>query len=77
MLTEFDDISITRELKWCIDKISSNTLYEPLIEAGRDTKDASQWLESMALKRDISIKDRKKGSIAPLSLDLVNPIKRS
>jgi hypothetical protein len=29
---EFDDAEIKKELKWAIDKISSNTLYEPLIE---------------------------------------------
>ena len=32
LVNEFDDVEIKKDLKWSIDKISSNTLYEPLIE---------------------------------------------
>jgi len=32
LTNEFDDPDIVKELKWSIEKISSNKLYEPLIE---------------------------------------------
>ena len=47
MLESFDDDSIKKELNWAIQKITSNKLYEPLIEEGNNKSDAQKWLVSM------------------------------
>ena len=42
-----EDTTVKNKILWAIEKISSNKLYEPLIEAGGG-KDASNWIEMMA-----------------------------
>lgn len=52
---QWDDPTIVRELKWSIEKISSNTLYEPLIEHKGAAKDASQWLDMMKQAKTVQV----------------------
>lgn len=44
LTTEFEDSRIVKELKWSIEKISQNKLYEALIdEQGKNQKDVKAW----------------------------------
>ena len=43
-----EDKTVKSKILWAIEKISSNKLYDPLIESGGGGKDASNWIEMMA-----------------------------
>jgi hypothetical protein len=49
LCNEFDDPQIINEIKWSIEKISSNKLYDPLIESvkGKSQVEANNWIESI------------------------------
>ena len=51
MIDEFDDKTIKTELKWSIEQITSNKLYEPMVDTSeKNANDASNWVDSLQKK---------------------------
>lgn len=63
MIDEFDDKTIKTELKWSIEQITSNKLYEPMVDTTeKNANDASNWVDSLQKKSTQA--EKKKHSLA-------------